>query len=549
MPLRLTGRQYSLRAHLIVFGAAILIPAMVLAGLLLARSAALERAQLEARLLQVADDLADDVDRDIARDISLLQTLATLPSFKSRDWPVFYEHAKAALQGEAYLVLIDSSLRQLVNTYVPYGSQPAMTGDVATAQRMIASKQPDVSDLFVSLVTEKLVFNVNIPIIRDGKVRYILHLGRLADGLVTTMQAQRLGPEWTTAILDRKGVVIARSRDQERFVGRTYIEFEQDVKIPQRGLIRGVSLDGEDVLRAVVRSNQSGWLISASIPVALAEAPLRTSLRLWAASCALALAAAIALAWLFARTMDKPMKHASRAAAALGRNETIMPLRSSLAEANALTAALEGASAELARQSQQQRLLLHELSHRVKNILAVVQALVTRTLSGERSISEVRELLVQRLHALARVHDLLISTDWKGASLKDIVVAELAPFAARVQTEGPDIRVDGSMVQTFALLLHELATNASKHGALSAPNGSILMTWSVTGSDDGRMFRFRWQERDGPPVEPPTNKGFGSSLLETALPAGSNVKPRLAFERDGFVYEIEVPLAVVQGVQ
>jgi hypothetical protein len=87
VPLGLTGRQYSLRAHLIVFGAGILIPAMVLAGLLLARSATLERAQLEARLIQVADDLAEDIDRDIARDFTLLQTLATSPSFANEDWP------------------------------------------------------------------------------------------------------------------------------------------------------------------------------------------------------------------------------------------------------------------------------------------------------------------------------------------------------------------------------------------------------------------------------------------------------------------------------
>ena len=240
------------------------------------------------------------------------------------------------------------------------------------------------------------------------------------------------------------------------------------------------------------------------------------------------------------------MKHASRAAAALGRNKPIMPLRSSLAEANAITAALEGPSAELARHAKQQRLLLGELSHRVKNILAVVQALVTRTLSGERSVADARDMLVQRLHALARVHDLLMRTDWQGASLKDIVAAELAPFTTRVQAAGPDITVDGAMVQTFALPLHELATNASKYGALSAPTGTVSITWSVTSAGDRQMFKFRWEERDGPAVTPPTRTGFGSSLLEAALP-GDYVKPRPAFEPDGFVYEIDAPLSTLHS--
>jgi two-component sensor histidine kinase len=545
VPLGLTGRQYSLRAHLIVFGAGILIPAMVLAGLLLARSATLERAQLEARLIQVADDLGEDIDRDIARDFTLLQTLATAPSFANEDWPAFHTHAKAALQGKAYVVLIDSSLRQLVNTYVPYGSQPELTGDPETAQRMIASKQSDVSDLFVSLVTEKPVFNVNIPILRNGEVRYILHLGQFADDLVGIMRGQRLGPEWTAVILDRKGVVLARSRDQERFVGRTYPQFASDVKIAARGVIKGTNLDGEQVLRAVVRSKQSGWFVTAGIPLAMAEAPLRRSLWQWGASFALTLALATGLAWLFARAMDKPMEHASRAAAGLGRNEPIVPLRSSLAEANTITAALEGASAELAQRSEHQRLLLNELSHRVKNVLAVVQALVMRTLPGEHSMSDARDILIERLHALGRAHELLTRTDWKGAALKEIVTAELAPFSARVQVQGPELIIDGKMVQTFALVLHELATNASKYGSLSDPNGKVSITWSVTGAGNGARFKFRWEESAGPVIKPPSRKGFGSSLLEAALPADLSVKPRLAFDPGGFVYEIEAPLSSV----
>jgi len=233
MGLRLLGGQFSLRAHLIVFGAGLLIPVMVLAGVLLARSAGLERTQLEARLIQVADDLAEDIDRDIARDFTILQTLAASPSFINEDWAAFYTHAKAALQGKAYVVLVDSSLRQLVNTFVPYGSQPKLTGDPETARRMIASKQSDVSDLFVSLVTKKPVFNVNIPILRDGEVRHILHFGQLTDELLEVLRGQRLGPEWVTAILDRKGVVLARSRDHQRFVAGAYPEFCERHECPR----------------------------------------------------------------------------------------------------------------------------------------------------------------------------------------------------------------------------------------------------------------------------------------------------------------------------
>jgi hypothetical protein len=107
VPYRFMGRDFSLRVHLITFGIAILIPVTVIAGVLLARSATLERAQLETRLLQVASGIAGDIDRDIARDITLLETLASMASFSSGDWSAFHAQATAGLQGKAYVVVVD----------------------------------------------------------------------------------------------------------------------------------------------------------------------------------------------------------------------------------------------------------------------------------------------------------------------------------------------------------------------------------------------------------------------------------------------------------
>jgi two-component sensor histidine kinase len=104
--------------------------------------------------------------------------------------------------------------------------------------------------------------------------------------------------------------------------------------------------------------------------------------------------------------------------------------------------------------------------------------------------------------------------------------------------------VDGAMVQTFALVLHELATNAAKHGALSNGAGNVSVSWSIAGAEDGDRFRFEWREEDGPAVEPPTRKGFGSSLLESAI-AVESVHPRLSFSPDGFRYEIDAPLSAI----
>ena len=257
-------------------------------------------------------------------------------------------------------------------------------------------------------------------------------------------------------------------------------------------------------------------------------------------------AVALGLAWLYARVMEVPMRSASEAAAALGREEAVTASRTRLAEANTIHLALERASVELRERVAQKNLLLHELSHRVKNMLAVVQAIAMRSFPKDGSARGVRDTFLQRLHALGRAHEVLMRTDWSGASLREIVTAELEPFAERTEISGPDLMLDGAMVQTLILLVHELLTNAVKYGALSNDAGRVHVAWTVEGHGDHARFKFRWEERGGPPVEQPTRRGFGSALLELGVSADPSVTATLSYERAGFVYELDAPLASVQ---
>ncbi|MBM3600728.1 MAG: hypothetical protein FJX35_21210 [Alphaproteobacteria bacterium] len=531
---------YSIRAHLIAFGLATLLPVTILVGVLLVRSAHLERAQLDARLIQVAADLANDLDRELDRHMTVLRTLATLPSLANADWETFHSQAASAMQGSATIILIDRELRQLVNTAVPFGHAPPLTGDPETARRTIESKQPAVSDLFFGLATRTYVYNVAIPITRDGDVQYILLLGRHAGDLLDIVRNPSLPPEWTVVILDRKGVVLARSTNHEKWVGSRPDAFAADLADADRGVRNAVNPDNEPVLRAVARSDISNWLVTVSVPLPIAEAPLISSAWTWTFITVVALIVTAVSAWLFARTLSVPLAAATDAAAALGRGELIESPGSSLKEANAIMTALRRAGIELNVRAEHQRFLLNELSHRAKNLLAVVQALVMRSFSGSRSLAEGKQLLLERLHALARAHELQMTTDWKGAPIKDIIAAELEPFAARVDAEGPDLTINGEMVQTLGLLLHELATNAAKYGALSNDLGRISMSWSTAGSGDDARFRFRWQETGGPTVSPPVHRGFGSMLLNGL--GSASIKPKLAFAPDGFIYEFDVAL-------
>jgi hypothetical protein len=215
----LVTNAYSVRSLLIAFGLSLVLPLVILLAILLYRSAASERVELERRLLQVASNLAGIIDRDFDRSIALLQTLATSPAVTNEDWPRFYDQAKAALTGRAYLVLVDAAGRQIINTYVPYGEAPAFTGDPETVKRIVASKGPVVSGLFVSLVAKSPVYNISMPVLRDGAVRYVMSLGLLPGDLARILENLKLNESWVTTIWDRDNVVVARSRDHDRFLG------------------------------------------------------------------------------------------------------------------------------------------------------------------------------------------------------------------------------------------------------------------------------------------------------------------------------------------
>jgi two-component system CheB/CheR fusion protein len=190
-----------------------------------------------------------------------------------------------------------------------------------------------------------------------------------------------------------------------------------------------------------------------------------------------------------------------------------------------------------------QQLLTRELQHRTNNLLAVIQSVAGQSLSGTQSL----EGFAARLRALANANALLTHSDWKGAPLKDVIARELASFVSRATIEGPLVLLDLNATQGFALVIHELATNAAKHGALSTPAGTVAIRWSVNERRNAPQFSFSWQESGGPPVVPPGRKGFGTTLLKSAI-GGADGTPNLEYATNGVHYTLEAPLSAVATV-
>jgi len=194
---------------------------------------------------------------------------------------------------------------------------------------------------------------------------------------------------------------------------------------------------------------------------------------------------------------------------------------------------------------ERQQLLLHELNHRVKNTLTVVQSVARRTLHGVPDAEGVLKDFSGRLQALSAVHALLTDTSWRGAQLYDLIEAQAGPYAGnRLSLDGPQLRLEPDMAQMLALVCHELATNAAKYGALSGPEGEVAVAWNV----EDRRLRLRWEERGGPPIEaPPQRRGFGSTLIKNTLERAHGGQVRLDYRRQGLRCDIELPLGAPVG--
>lgn len=193
-----------------------------------------------------------------------------------------------------------------------------------------------------------------------------------------------------------------------------------------------------------------------------------------------------------------------------------------------------------------QRLLIHELNHRVKNTLATVQSIAAQTLRHAASPSQAREAFESRLMALSRAHDVLTRENWEGADLRDIVAEAIGPYSElksdRIDVDGPDLRLAPRMALALAMALQELATNAVKYGALSSPNGRIAVLWTVDQETTPPRLKLRWTESGGPPVRRPDRRGFGSRLIERSLAQDLDGEATIAFEPTGVVCAIDAPI-------
>ncbi len=201
----------------------------------------------------------------------------------------------------------------------------------------------------------------------------------------------------------------------------------------------------------------------------------------------------------------------------------------------------------------QRVLLLNELNHRIKNTLATVQSIADQTLRAGDVATTTRRNLTSRLIALSEAHNLLVAENWAGADLLAIVERALAPHrhheTPRFKVDGPTIRLSPQRAVALSLVLHELATNALKYGALSTEAGSIEVTWNLSHDRlGGRHMTLLWREHGGPTVTEPRHRGFGSRLIERTVAQENGGRAQLEYRAEGLCCSIQLPLSSAEEI-
>ncbi|MCJ2117053.1 PAS domain-containing protein [Methylobacterium sp. J-001] len=194
-----------------------------------------------------------------------------------------------------------------------------------------------------------------------------------------------------------------------------------------------------------------------------------------------------------------------------------------------------------------QKFLVRELHHRVKNTLATVQAIMSSTARSSVTTREFQHAFGGRIASLAKTHTLLTEDRFQSVPFRDLLWAELEPYddggQIRIRLEGPDVVLTSELAVPVGMAVHELTTNAAKHGALAEFGGRIEVTWSLAETEAGHRLTWIWNEHDGPPVALPTREGFGSRLLKRVLSTQAHAEVDIDYDPDGLRVTVNLPLS------
>jgi signal transduction histidine kinase/CheY-like chemotaxis protein len=347
----LTGGEWRLRfdtvrRRLLLLVLAVVIPLTLFAVLTIAFALRLERRAAERRVLDAARTVSLALDREFASAEAALKVLATSTALRQGDLDAFRAQAiTARTSEEAWILLFDAQAMQVVNTGFEVGTPPVRRANPERVAQIFASRQSDVSDLYVGALTRRHIITIDVPVVWEDRVHYVLSQAFYPEYFERVLREYPWPADWVLGIFDGTGLTVARSHRAEDTVGRpARPELLAAAARRNEGSLEHDSRDGIRVHDAFTRSRRAGWLVAVAAPVAALNAPVYKGLAGIGAGAALALGAAAVLAFVISRRISAPLAAAADAARSLGRGEPLSEVPSGPVEIRDISAALHEAA-------------------------------------------------------------------------------------------------------------------------------------------------------------------------------------------------------------
>ena len=540
------GKRGSIQSRLVLLTLAALIPAFLVIVFNEYRLVSARRAEVRDNALRSAKLASADLERFSESIKSLFIAIALVPELAEGREEQCSRYLSTLLPNIAFLRHLQ--VIRIDGTVICSSGQArnASAFDTSLSQRTIASGDDITLGEYSGGATyQAATLPVAMPVRIEGLQRAVIaadiDLGWLGEQL-----RNRVPPDGSLTLADRNGVILARYPQPERFVGTKIPDtFMKLVDAPAPGVIELVSQDGTPRIVGFmpVSMPPRGLYVSAGLSEWSSFAAVNRSNRISAIIAAGGAVIALLSSWIAGKmiflkplgaitsTMDRWRS---------GDEKARTGFESERSEIAALGFRLDQMMDEFVEQKDRNAVLSQELAHRVKNTLAIIQAIARFTFSNPDRNKASLEEFTSRIQAMGGAHDLLMRANWSSALLRTVVAKALEPQLGdlgRIELEGPDVMLGPKQALAMTMVLHELCTNAMKYGALSTPGGRVGIGWGEVSVSAGPAMRLIWTERGGPPVTPPANTGFGSTLIKRGF--GNEFDAvTLAYPPDGVTCEI-----------
>jgi two-component sensor histidine kinase len=493
-------RKLSLPVRLALLVAGTTLPLIIFASAIVFHNYEQDREDASLQVLQTVRSIRHVLDAEMQRMTGGLEILALTSALREGDFGNFRRIALGFLEqyGKDGVVLVaDREGRQLFSSVTPDTADLPLRNNREIVEKVFATRRPQYSNLFVGVVKNRLIVTVEVPVLRDGEILYDISFSPPNEIFQTIIERQRPSRDWTISIFDGNGISFARVPNPQETVGkRASPSLYAEMFRKPEATLQTVSLEGVSLITTYERSSLTGWTVAAGIAESSLVGPL----------------------W---------------------RNLAITSLIGGVLLLTGLGFAVRMATT-IARGEMLHDLLIEELNHRVKNTLAILQSIASQTFRSATRAE--REKFEGRLSALAEAHNLLSKEKWQGSELKDVVGRVLEPYLfnnpKRVRMFGPQVPLSPRVSVVLSMVLHEMATNAAKYGALSNDSGTVVLDWEVITENAGPKLRIIWSEVGGPPVVAPVQRGFGSRLIERSARDQLDGEATVDFLPRGVVYTV-----------